>query len=80
MTAKKLIVATAILLAASSAAFAQSAFTTGTAANSAAAGYATPYGGGLYAYAPGFVSHRANGLSAFAKVPTHWGSHSTIRR
>jgi hypothetical protein len=35
------------------AALAQSAYTTGTAASRVAAGYPSPYGGGLYAYAPG---------------------------
>jgi hypothetical protein len=73
MTAKKIIVASAILLGglgASSAALAQSAWTTGTAADRAAAGYASPYGGsGLYAYAPGLVSHHASGLEAYAMVP-----------
>jgi hypothetical protein len=77
MTAKKIIVATAILLGglgASSAALAQSAWTTGTAENRAEAGYASPYGGGLYAYAPGFVSRHSSGLSAFAMVPRTGGS------
>jgi hypothetical protein len=36
------------------AAMAQSDYTTGSAANRAAAGYSSPYGGGLYAYAPGY--------------------------
>ena len=36
------------------AAMAQSAYTTGSAASRAAAGYSLPYGGGLYAYAPGY--------------------------
>jgi hypothetical protein len=35
------------------AALAQSAYTTGTAASRVAAGYPSPYGSGLYAYAPG---------------------------
>jgi hypothetical protein len=78
MTAKKIIIATAILLGglgASSAALAQSAWTTGTADSRAAAGYASPYGGGLYAYAPGaVVQHHANGLNAFAMVPRTGGS------
>ena len=39
------------------AAMAQSAYTTGSAASRAAAGYSTPYGGGLYAYAPGYYAH-----------------------
>jgi len=33
---------------------AQSAYTSGSAASRVAAGYASPYGGGLYAYAPGW--------------------------
>jgi opacity protein-like surface antigen len=66
---KKIIAATAILLGASSAALAQSAWTTGTAADTAAAGYNTPYGGGLYAYDPGFASRHSSGLHAFAMVP-----------
>jgi hypothetical protein len=35
------------------AALAQSAYTSGSAASRVAAGYPSPYGGGLYAYAPG---------------------------
>jgi hypothetical protein len=35
------------------AALAQSAYTTGSAASRVAAGYPSPYGSGLYAYAPG---------------------------
>jgi hypothetical protein len=76
MTAKKIIVATALVLSAtlvtslgvSSAALAQSAYTTGTIASSDRAGYpaAGGYGTGLYAYAPGYVdSHAAKSL------PTH---------
>ena len=38
-------------------AMAQSAYTTGSAASRAAAGYSSPYGGGLYAYAPGWHDH-----------------------
>jgi hypothetical protein len=40
-------------LALPGAALAQSAYTSGTAASRAAAGYPSPYGSGLYAYAPG---------------------------
>ena len=42
------------------AALAQSAYTTGSAASRAAAGYPSPYGygGGLYAYAPGHFTAR----------------------
>jgi hypothetical protein len=39
------------------AAMAQSDYTTGSAANRAAAGYPSPYGSGLYAYAPGWHDH-----------------------
>ena len=54
MIAKKIIVAIALLLSATTATLAQSAYTTGSAAGNAAAGYASPYGygSGLYAYAP----------------------------
>jgi hypothetical protein len=64
MTAKKIIVATALLLSATSAALAQSAWTTGTAADSARAGYVAPSGAGFYAYAPD-----SSGLNAYAMVP-----------
>jgi hypothetical protein len=75
MTAKKIIVATALVLGAtlgasfgvSSAALAQSAYTTGTIASSDRAGYpsAGGYGSGLYAYAPGYVDgHAAKSLQA----------------
>jgi hypothetical protein len=48
-------------LALPAAALAQSAYTTGTAASNAAAGYGSPYGygSGLYAYAPGRVYGRS---------------------
>jgi hypothetical protein len=74
MTAKKIILATAILLSASSAALAQSAYTTGTAESSAAAGFQSPYRGGFYAYAPdtyapGSISRPSSGYSSFAMVP-----------
>ena len=49
------------------AALAQSAYTTGSAASRAAAGYPSPYGygSGLYAYAPGhFTAPRPGSLSA----------------
>jgi hypothetical protein len=45
---------TALGLAMPAAAMAQSAYTSGSAASRAAAGYSSPYGGGLYAYAPGY--------------------------
>lgn len=69
MIVKKIIVATALLLGATSAALAQSAWTTGSAADRARAGYTTPYGGGLYDYAPGSISGNANGLGSYAMVP-----------
>jgi hypothetical protein len=63
MTLNKIIVAAALVagatLGVSSAALAQSAYTTGTIASSERAGYPSPspegYGSGLYAYAPGFA-------------------------
>ncbi|HWS09841.1 MAG TPA: hypothetical protein VN362_18535 [Xanthobacteraceae bacterium] len=55
-----LIAAVAALgIAMPAAAMAQSAYTTGSAASRAAAGYASPYGGGLYAYAPGYWNDHA---------------------
>jgi hypothetical protein len=69
MTAKKIIIATALLLSATSAALAQSTWTTGTAADTARAGYGSPNGSSLYAYAPDFVSRHASGLGAYAMVP-----------
>jgi hypothetical protein len=39
------------------AAMAQSAYTTGSAASRVAAGFPSPYGSGLYAYAPGWHEH-----------------------
>jgi hypothetical protein len=61
MTTKKIVLAAALVvgtaLGASSAALAQSAYTTGTIASSERAGYPAPaFGGGLYAYAPGYGS------------------------
>jgi hypothetical protein len=54
------IAASSIVLPA--AALAQSAYTTGTEANRVAAGYPSPYGSGLYAYAPEHIyGHRAWG-------------------
>ena len=41
------------------AAMAQSAYTTGSAASRVAAGFPSPYGSGLYAYAPGHVYGRS---------------------
>jgi hypothetical protein len=67
-------VAALIVLAAisvASPALAQSAYTTGTAADSANAGYPSPYRGS-YAYAPNSVSRGSGGLGSFAMIP---GSH-----
>jgi hypothetical protein len=47
----------ALGIAMPAAAMAQSADTTGSAASRVAAGYPSPYGGGLYAYAPGWHDH-----------------------
>ena len=65
MNTKKIALAIALVLGTAlggaSAASAQSAYTTGTIASDARAGYpavAAPYGG-LYAYAPGYSAHVA---------------------
>jgi hypothetical protein len=56
MTAKKILATIAFVLVTTSAALAQSAYTSGTIASSEAAGYPASdgYGSGLYAYAPGY--------------------------
>jgi hypothetical protein len=61
MSVKTIITAIALLLSATSATLAQSAYTTGTIASSESAGYGSPYGygRGLYDYAPGHVSGHA---------------------
>lgn len=80
MNAKKIIISVAFLFGATSAALAQSAWTTGTAADRARAGYASPYGGGLYggyasyaevrpAHHPRYRVFRRRGLHAFARIP-----------
>ena len=48
---------TALGIAMPAAAMAQSDYTTGSAANRAAAGYPSPYGHSLYDYAPGYDSN-----------------------
>jgi DNA-binding transcriptional LysR family regulator len=54
MTKIALIAAVAALgIAMPAAAMAQSTYTTGSAASRLAAGYPSPYGSGIYAYAPG---------------------------
>lgn len=69
MTTRKIIITGALLLSATSAAMAQSAWTTGAASDRARAGYETPYGGGLYAYAPGPAYRDTSGRGAYAMVP-----------
>jgi hypothetical protein len=55
MTTRKILAAIAFVLITTSAALAQSAYTTGTIASSEAAEYPGPYSyGNLYAYAPGY--------------------------
>jgi hypothetical protein len=51
MIAKQIVVAIALLLRATAATLAQGAYTTGSAAGNAAAGYASPYGYGSGHYA-----------------------------
>jgi hypothetical protein len=66
----------------------QSAFTTGTAASRAAAGYPSPYGSGLYDYAPGHftatpVQDRHPGhivrFGGFTQVQLAYGGHNFDR-
>jgi len=53
MTPRTIILTIALVLSATSAALAQSAYTTGAAENRADAGYSSPNGGaGIYAYVP----------------------------
>jgi len=61
MSVKTIVTAIALLLSATSATLAQSAYTTGTIASDEQAGYPSPYGhgNGLYDYAPGYVSGHA---------------------
>jgi hypothetical protein len=62
MTPKTIILTMALALSATSAALAQSTFTTGAADNRPDATYSAPYGGaGMYAYAPSYdqaATHR----------------------
>ena len=71
-------VITAFGIASSGTALAQSAYTTGTEASSAAAGYPSPYGGGPYAYAPGPV--RAAAPVAAGGCVTHVANLTVARR
>ncbi len=61
-----LLLALGATIGAASTVSAQSAYTTGTIASSERAGYpaASPYGGGLYAYAPGYRSANVPGYGA----------------
>ena len=52
-------VVAALGIALPAAAMAQSDYTTGSAANRVAAGYPSPYGRGLYDYAPGYWNNHA---------------------
>jgi hypothetical protein len=56
-------------IGAATAASAQSAYTTGTIASSERAGYpsAAPYGGGLYAYAPGYGSANVTNIPGYGR-------------
>lgn len=66
MTSKTIILTAALVLSATSAALAQSAYTTGAAENRADAGYSSPSGGaGIYAYVP-----------SYGNATTHRHSHS----
>jgi hypothetical protein len=57
----RIILTVALVLGATSAALAQSAYTTGSAENRADAGYSSPYGGaGLYAYVPDYGNATAH--------------------
>ncbi len=57
----RIILTVALVLGATSAALAQSAYTTGSAENRADAGYSSPYGGaGLYAYVPDYSNATAH--------------------
>jgi hypothetical protein len=69
MIAKKIIITAALLLGATSAALAQSAWTTGTASDRERAGFPSPFGGSLYSYAPDFAPGDSSGLRAFARIP-----------
>jgi hypothetical protein len=69
MNPKKIIITAALLLSATSAAMAQSAWTTGTASDRARAGYPVPYASSLYAFVPDFAPGHSNGLGAYAMVP-----------
>ncbi len=77
MNTRKITLAVALVLGTAvggaSAALAQSAYTTGTVASSARAGYpaAAPYAGGLYAYAPRHGSASLPGFGYGADGRTH---------
>ena len=69
MITRKIIITAALLLSATSAALAQSAWTTGTASDRERAGYPAPFGGSLYSYAPDFAPGESSGLRAFDMIP-----------
>lgn len=69
MTAKKIIITTAILLGATSAGLTQSAWTTGSAADRERAGYASPYGSGSMPTRRALRRIHSNGLRAYGMVP-----------
>ena len=66
---KLAMIATSAALGVATPAFAQSAYTTGTESSSVSAGYPSPFGRGVYAYAPGVASRHTSGRDAFAMVP-----------
>jgi len=78
-TTLALLLALGATIGAASAASAQSAYTTGTIASSERAGYpaVSPYGGGLYAYAPGYRSANVPGYGADGR--TH-ALHGRVER
>jgi hypothetical protein len=71
-TTLALLLALGATIGAASAASAQSAYTTGTIASSERAGYpaVSPYGGGLYAYAPGYRSANVPAYGADGRTHT----------
>ena len=62
MIARKTLLIVALVVGGTSAALAQSAYTTGTAGDMAKEGYPTSYGSDAYAYGPGFRSQASTGV------------------
>jgi hypothetical protein len=62
-------IAAVALASIASPALAQSAWTSGTAWDRAGAGYPSPYGSGLYSYAPNTAPGYSNGLRGYDMVP-----------